>query len=91
MNAAETLEVIKVLHAVGASHFKSQDFEIHLKPGAPSEHPISPGIVGASAPIPPQPSLQNEEATQRLKDLIKTVKMTPEQLADQIFPAGAMG
>jgi hypothetical protein len=86
MNAAETLEIIRQLHAVGASHFKSGDFEITLN-----------GSVGA-VPVeskkqePMQaPHTENHAATEKLKALINTLNMPPEQLVDQIFPNGAGG
>ena len=91
MNAAETLEMIKVLHAVGATHFKSHDFEINLGSGdsravcAPIElAKQDAGHNPAAAPIP-----ENTEATEKLKDLIKTMSLSPEGLVDVIFPAGA--
>ena len=88
MNAAETLEVIKMLHAVGASHFKSQDFEIQLKTGTPVEQIISPPIVPVQAQAQVQP---NPAAEQKIKDLINTLNLPPEQLMDLVFPAGAGG
>lgn len=85
MNAAETLEIIKTLHAIGASHFKSDDFEINL--GGSVSVPV------VSYPQKDQnidnPQAGNPEATERLKELIGTMQMSPEQLADKIFPAGA--
>lgn len=93
MNAQETLAIIEALRVSGATHFKSSDFEITLKAGAPLEQLISPvsapGMVEAQSP-PGAPIQENEESTQKLKDLINTMKMTPEQLADQLFPHGAL-
>ena len=86
MNAAETLEIIKTLHAVGASHFKSGDFEIRL--GGSESIPV---LNMPSRPMPPdsvQPA-ENKEAAERLKELIGTMSLSPEALADKIFPAGA--
>jgi hypothetical protein len=93
MNAAEQLEVIKLLHAVGATHFKSHDFEIKLGSG-------DPGVVRAHVGLTKQdvgqnpaaaPISENTEATEKLKDLIKTMSLSPEQLVDVVFPAGAGG
>jgi hypothetical protein len=91
MNAAETLEMIKVLHAVGATHFKSHDFEIKLGVSDPSAIRAHVGLAQqeirhapAADPIP-----ENTEATEKLKDLIKTMNLSPEGLVDVIFPAGA--
>ena len=85
MNVQETLLVIEALGAAGATHFKSQDFEISL--------------IGNSKPIgrarredaPQSHPVENKEATEKLQNLIKTLSMPPEQLVDQIFPDGAGG
>jgi hypothetical protein len=86
MNAVETLEIIKTLHAVGASHFKSSDFEVSLVGG--DTFRLQQDAPQAPVP-PPQPIPENKEATERLKELIGTMSLSPEALADKIFPAGA--
>jgi len=83
MNFQETLELIKALKQAGASHFKSSDFEVTL-----SSEKASPAPVIAQ--LTPEQTKATEEANEKLKDLINTMKMTPEQLADQIFPDGAL-
>lgn len=80
MNAVETLEIIKALHAAGASHFKSQDFEITIAAGKP---------IVIEAPKPPEPAV--EDSTKKIKEMIDTLKMDDSQLLDKIFPAGAGG
>lgn len=98
MNVDETLRILSALQSGGATHFKSQDFEVTLLPSLakakPIESPVSPADFqpksgGAEPPI--QPVVENVEATQKLKDLIGTLSLSPEALVDQIFPAGAGG
>jgi hypothetical protein len=100
MNAAEQLEVIKLLHAVGATHFKSHDFEIDLNAAKKQAYLTNPAQIDGTAPgqvngyqtiMQPSPVPENTEATEKLKDLIKTMSLSPEQLVDVVFPAGAGG
>ena len=85
MNVQETLQILQALQACGATHFKSQDFEIAIGPSKliqKIEQVVNP------APIEPSP-VENHEATERLKNLINTLSLPPEALVDKIFPAGA--
>lgn len=84
MNALETIELIKVLRQSGATHFKSNDFEVTLG-GDVSELPPK-----AEAKPVEQPE-GNPQATEKIKDLISTLKMNNEELLDKIFPNGAGG
>lgn len=91
MNASETRDLILALQACGATHFKSQDFEVTLKPMAA---PVVFQSIKKSEPSPEPPIASTEDAeaaTQKLKELIKTMSLPPEQLVDVIFPAGAGG
>lgn len=84
MNLAETLELIRGLKAAGATHFKSDDFEVTLNAYSP--------LPMMSEPVPmPEAPVINEEATDKLKELIETMKLNDEDLIDKIFPAGAGG
>lgn len=86
MNAQETLALLEALRAAGATHFKSQDFEVTLgQAGSPSVAKISP------APTPSEAPKENPEATAKLKELIETMKLDDATLLDRIFPAGAGG
>jgi cell division protein FtsX len=93
MNASEILQVIQMLKACGATHFKSRDFEIALGASASHEQlPIPPSVVVPAQAQPLSPQFQgNVEATEKLKGLIDTLKMDDSQLIDKIFPAGAGG
>ena len=95
MNAAETLEILRELQRAGATHFKSQDFEVtlHARSSSVVKAPeADTGTVhqpdakeGYSAPQ------ENKEATEKLKNLIDTLKLDDASLLDRIFPAGAGG
>lgn len=91
MNHAERLELLGALVRSGVSYYKSHDLEIRL--GA---EPARPGLSGLAAwlpegpagePIPAAPA--DDAATEKLKDLIDTLKMDDASLVDKIFPAGA--
>lgn len=79
MNIQETLALIEALKASGVIKFKSQEHEIEF-----GNMPSQPKVNA----IPDAP--QNVEATEKLKNLINTVRMSPEELANQIFPDGAL-
>lgn len=89
MNFSETSELIKILRSAGATHFKSQDFEVYMGINPPTPY------VKPTEPSPPvdmsQDTVANKEATEKLKGLIDSLKMDDAQLLDKIFPAGAGG
>jgi hypothetical protein len=84
MNVQETLAVIEALRLAGATHFKSQDFEITMGE-------VPRGTISKPLEVSQEQTKATAEANQKITELINTMKMTPEQLADQIFPAGAGG
>jgi hypothetical protein len=88
MNAADTSQLLTLLKACGATHFKSQDFEVTFGASRPSG--TSAFHLPQEAPISPPPAA-NEDATDKLKGLIDTLKMDDASLLDKIFPAGAGG
>ena len=51
--------------------------------------PFIPPFIPVQPKEPEAPIQENKEATEKLKNLIGTLQMSPEDLADQIFPAGA--
>jgi hypothetical protein len=93
MNVHETLEILRELKRSGATHFKSQDFEVSLS--SSQAHIVEPlptqPSVAQSAQAESPPIEENKEATEKLKELIKTMSLPPEQLVDVIFPNGAGG
>lgn len=82
MNIQEQLALIEALKNAGATHYKSTDFEITLEVGT--------GIPTPAASKPEVPA-QNDEATEKLKDLIGTLQMNDEELLNKIMPNGAGG
>ena len=91
MNSADTLQIIAALKSVGATHFKSQDFEISLGPSAQIEPQAIPSPVAGPAqpqPSPPVETVENKEATEKLRGLIDTLKLNGNDLMDKLFPAG---
>lgn len=90
MNVSETLQILTALKACGATHFKSQDFEITMDKTTQREQlPIPPPMV-EPAQVQPSPQ-ENVDATEKLKGLIETLKMDDSSLIDKIFPLGAGG
>jgi hypothetical protein len=90
MNAAETSQLLSLLKACGATHFKSQDFEVTMGLSHPSDtRPTHLSQDLQQAPV--SHPVMNEDSTEKLKGLIDTLKMDDSQLLDKIFPAGAGG
>jgi hypothetical protein len=82
LNLHETIALLEALRVSGVTRFKSHDFEIDLS-----------GKIEAiqSKPIEPTPDpAKIAEANEKLKNLMNTIKMSPEELANKIFPDGAM-
>jgi hypothetical protein len=93
MNIEETLQLIEALKQSGVTKFKSHEHEIVFS-GVAEVRSNKDVATAVATPVPvltEEQAKKNEEATEKLKDLINTVKMSPEELADQIFPAGAGG
>lgn len=94
MNAQETLTLLEALRASGATHFKSQDFEVSFGKYA---HQATPLVGGSPHPLPEtryasdagSPPVENKEATEKLKALIETVNLDDVSLLNKIFPNGA--
>jgi hypothetical protein len=78
MNLAETVELIAVLKAAGVSEFKSLEHNIVFKGDVTKLQSKPAPIAEISA-----------ENTEKAVDLLNTLKMSPEELANQIFPDGA--
>ena len=104
MNHQETLALLAALKSAGVSHFKSGDTDITLSATVAPTAPIFQTTGYASQTTPNYQGLQtqgysasqsdpvvNEAATEKIKDLIETLKMDDASLLDKIFPAGAGG
>jgi hypothetical protein len=79
LNFQETIALIDALKSSGVTKYKSSEHEIELSLGVVS--------VKKTEPVPDTKSV---EATEKLKNLINTISMSPEELADKMFPAGAL-
>jgi hypothetical protein len=92
MNLQETISLIQALKSAGVTKFKSLEHDIILdaipigpKQDAPKNQPVPAG----NQPIVDNP-VENKEATEKLKDLIGTLKLSDEELANHMFPDGAL-
>jgi hypothetical protein len=86
MNVQETLELIAVLRASGVVKFKSLEHDIVFADAKSlPASPIQKASISSDSPTP-----ENPEATAKARELINLAKMTPEELANQIFPDGAL-
>ena len=88
MNLQETLQLVEALKLCGVLKFKSHEHEIELSNnGSPinvaKKEPLTKEQAEASAEV-------TAKATEQLKNLISTINMGPEELANQIFPDGAL-
>lgn len=94
MSHQELLALIKVLREAGVTSFSHGDIKITFSV-SPAQSVQTSGysqIVDnpSSKPAPEIPMSQAElEATKRIKEMIATIQASPEELANQIFPAGA--
>ena len=83
MNLHETIALLEALRASGVTRFKSSEHEIDLsgKGEAIQVKKIEPSEDQTKVVA---------EANEKLKNLINTINMTPEELANKMFPNGAM-
>lgn len=84
MNFAETVALIEALKSAGVTRFKSLEHDISF--GAVAKIDVPRGTIET----PEVPVIENKEATEKLKDLISTLRMSPEELANHVFPDGAI-
>jgi hypothetical protein len=91
MNHQERMELLGALSRAGVNFYKSQDLEVHFeRPKLQSEKSgLEAWLPEKSAEVPAVPIVQNDDATEKLKDLINTMKLDDASLLDKIFPAGA--
>lgn len=100
MNTQETLSLLDALRAAGATHFKSQDFEVSFgqshneRTARDITKEVERRIAGDSsgevhgACVASAP-IENKEATEKLKALVETMKLDDVSLLNKIFPNGA--
>ena len=87
MNAQEVLQILDKLKAIGAHHFKSEDFEVSI--AEKMEVRLGKEFLPPEPPQAPPPSPHNPQNTQKVQELIDLLKMKDEQLVNTIFPEGA--
>ena len=90
MNHHETIALLAALKSAGVQHFRDGTTEITMAwstSGPVAQMPPVP----ARDPAPPPAPVVDDAATEKLKDLIETLKMDDASLLDKIFPAGAGG
>ena len=96
MNVQDSLALIKALKEAGATHFKSPEFgEITLVHDQSDEEivvtePVTSIPAKEREQTPASPAPENVEATKKVVEAINLLKMNDEQLANQIFPDGAI-
>lgn len=96
MNILETLQLLAALRQAGATHFKSPELEVSLGGD------VSKVSIGTkSVPIDPSPTQVTEpmltaeqeakikEANEKITEMIKTMNMSPDELANKMFPPEA--
>ncbi len=88
MNLAETIALVEALKLAGVTKFKSAELDISFE--APTKHKKKASPSAPEEKPSEESPLLNTEATEKLKDLISTLKMSDEELANQIFPDGAL-
>lgn len=82
MNIQETIALIEALKASGVTRFKSHEHEIDFDQKAV--------VVPVTKPQSLPASKEDPEVTEKLKNLINTISMSPEELANKMFPDGAL-
>lgn len=83
MNLQETVLLIEALKASGVTRFKSHEHEIELSP-------VTTELKKVSSPSSIIDAHANIESTEKLKNLMNTISMSPEELANKMFPDGAI-
>lgn len=94
MNLQETIALIGALKEAGATHFKSNDFEVHLGNDGTGIQPLAQTHESVfrkdAQTIQKDEGPIDQEKTQKIEDVIDLLKMKDDQLLDKIFPEGAL-
>lgn len=85
MNLQETIALIGALKEAGATHFKSNDFEVHLDGSRLVIQEHKEAQKDFEEPKEEEGPI-DQEKTKKIEDLIDVLNMKDEQLVDQIFP-----
>jgi hypothetical protein len=87
MNFQETSELVKLLKLSGATHFKSGDFEVSFGPLKDIAFHVEQNQDKKSDSV--EQTKAEEQAKAKIKSLIDTINLSPEELANKMFPDGA--
>ena len=93
MDFQQTVALIELLRASGVKRFKSLEHEIDFSDNSDDfkvqkVKPLpSPAPNAAVAPIE-QKAI--DEANAKIKDMLATLNMTPQQMADKMYPEAAL-
>jgi hypothetical protein len=88
MNLQETVSLVQALRAAGVKRFKSIEHEIDFEESDEFQ-------VKKLEPLPPTPTnsaidpIQQkaiDEANSKIKEMVSTMNLTAQQLADKMFP-----
>jgi len=82
MNLQDTVALIEALRIAGVKRFKSHEHEIDLTGDA---KPVQPTIK-TDQPLTPAESAAEADARKKIQEMIKTLNMTPDQMAKAMFP-----
>jgi len=85
MNLQETLSLIEALKSAGVTKFKSLEHDISFGGEVVPHRTIEKPNVDKPVEV-----VENKEATEQLKGLINSLKMSDEDLLNKIMPDGAM-
>lgn len=84
MNLQDTVSLIEALRAAGVTRFKSHEHEIILD--GTTKAPVKVFTETQSASPGPVESPAEADARKKIQEMIKTLNMSPDQLAKYMFP-----
>lgn len=93
MSAEEKLKLIQLLCSSGVTYFKCHEFELRIDSQKAKESPhidSKPLTMNHQQAVVTPAAQYNAEDTEKLLKLIDTLKLKDEDLANHIFPDGAL-
>lgn len=89
MNLQETVTLIQALRAAGVKRFKSIEHEIDFEESDEFQlkkvEPL-PTSIPVNAALEPLQQKAVDEANAKIKEMVSTMNLTAQQLADKMFP-----
>lgn len=88
MNAEEKIKLIQLLVSSGVTYFKCAEFELRID----SQKAVSKPHIDSKPQLVQEPPLQqfDPDKTDKVLKAIELLQLKDEELANKIFPAGAM-